>query len=323
MNAALWKKSIRESKWLLFFLALGVFAFCWLRVWLVGRVEMSRFAAIIGQLWDEIENFSTVPLSHLLTYPGRIAVVFNEPIVVLSMTVWTIARGSDAVSGEIGRGTMEMLLAQPVGRLQVLVSKTVVGVAGAAVLCGSAWLGTAVGISLVTVKETPPPASFQIPGLKIDVPLPWGEQPEPVRAPMSDKVSPNTFLPALGNLFCLGFFLLGFTTLLSSWDRQRWRTIGVACAAWVVMMVVKAVGMAVDEVAWLQYFSFFTPYSPEWAVYVGANFPEAAWRLGMAEESGRQIATPLTHNVVLLAMGAACCVAAGCIFNRRDLPAPL
>ena len=113
MNRALWKKAFSESKWLLVFCALGLFLFCLLRVWLVSRVEMSRFAEIIGQLWDDIEQFSTVPLAHLLTYPGRVAVVFNEPMVVLIVTVWAVARGSDVVSGEVGRGTMEMLLAQP------------------------------------------------------------------------------------------------------------------------------------------------------------------------------------------------------------------
>lgn len=325
MNRALWKKAFGEARWLLAFCAVGMWAFCFLRVWLVSRIEMSKFAEIIGQLWDDnIEKFSTVPLSHLLTYAGRIAVVFNEPLVVLIVTVWAVARGSDVVSGKLGRGTMEMILAQPVSRLQVLYTQAVIGIAGLAVLCASAWAGTATGIAVYTVKEEPPAPTLRIPGLKIDVPLPRFNAVEPIRVPLRERVTAGAFLPAAVNLFALGFFLIGATTFFSAVDRYRWRTIGIISALWVVMMVIKGIGMAVDEVNWLQYCSFFTPYAPEWAVYVGQHQPEQLWQLSRINApSGITYLTPLGNNLVLISMGAFCYSAAAVIFSTRDLPAPL
>ena len=61
-----------------------------------------------------------VSFAQIATSAGRIAVAYDDPIVLLLVTVWAISRGSDAVSGELNRGTMEMVLAQPVTRLGVL-----------------------------------------------------------------------------------------------------------------------------------------------------------------------------------------------------------
>ena len=104
MNYALWKKSVHETRWLLAASGLGIFLFCWARVWLVSLVTMSKFANVVAEFWKDVERFSPVPLDHLLTYPGRIAVTFEELIVILLISVWAIGRGSDTISGELGRG---------------------------------------------------------------------------------------------------------------------------------------------------------------------------------------------------------------------------
>ena len=62
-------------------------------------LELTDFAAIVERLWDKWGKFSAVPLSHLLSYPGRIALAFDEPIVVFTVSIFAISRGSDAVSG--------------------------------------------------------------------------------------------------------------------------------------------------------------------------------------------------------------------------------
>src|SRR5205085_11716340 len=115
MNVVLFKKCITETRLLFAGLGLLLFVFCWLRVFIVSRLQTSQFAAIVEQLWDQLKDFWPVPLDQLLTYTGRIAVGYNEPVVVFGASIFAIARGSDVVSGELSRGTMEMLLAQPVG----------------------------------------------------------------------------------------------------------------------------------------------------------------------------------------------------------------
>jgi ABC-2 type transport system permease protein len=230
------------------------------------------------------------------------------------------------ISGEISRGTMEMLLAQPTSRMQILWSQAVVGVLGVLVLCAATLAGTFAGLHTFRMKEPPAVPSFTIPGLKIDVPLPFmaPKETEPKYTPMSQKADTRQFLPAAVNLAALGFFLLAFTTLMSSWDRHRWRTIGIVATTWVVMLMIKGIGMAVEDFRWMSYFSFFTPYSPEWAVYAGMQHPETTWQItslrGPAEVS---YLTPLGYNLILLSMAVACYVAAALIFVKRDLPAPL
>ena len=48
-----------------------------------------------------------------------------------------------------------------------------------------------------------------------------------MKLPMSDLMDPSVLAHASVNLFALGVMLAGFTTVMSSWDRYRWRTIGI------------------------------------------------------------------------------------------------
>ena len=102
-------------------------------------MQTSQFAAIVEQLWDEFKDLWPVSLEQLLSYTGRIAVGYNEPIVVFGVCMFAIARGSDVVSGELGRGTLEMLLAQPVSRLQVLYTQAAVTLFARPCSCGLTW----------------------------------------------------------------------------------------------------------------------------------------------------------------------------------------
>src|SRR5690606_33401342 len=125
---------------------------------------------------------------------GRVAIAYDDPLVMVVVSIWAIARGSDVVSGEINRGTMEMLLAQPIRRSALLFSHAAVTVIGAALLAYVSWLGTWVGLTFISLEE---------------------------------PVSTRIFIPPAVNLFSLGFFLAGFSTMLSAGDRYRSRTIGI------------------------------------------------------------------------------------------------
>lgn len=326
MNKALWHKAIGEARWLTVYCAAGMFVLCFLRVALLHWMEMSTFEAMLGNVWDKIAKFSTVPLAHILTYDGRIAMVFNEPMLLLVVASFAIARGSDTVSGEIGRGTMELVLAQPAGRMQVLASQATVGIVGVAILCAAAWAGTATGVALISAREKKPPPTISIPGLPLQIPLPFlaPADDEPIFVPLRDEVDPRVFTPATVNMFFLGVFLLALSTFMSSWDQHRWRTIGIVLAICIAMTMLKVFGMATPALAWLKSLSFFTPYSPEWAVYVGMAAPEQAWHwwidIPAADRNGL---SPLSNNAILLGLAVICFTAAGLIFSRRDLPAPL
>jgi ABC-2 type transport system permease protein len=181
------------------------------------------------------------------------------------------------------------------------------------------------GVAVISAKETRPPPALPIPGTKFSVPLPFlPSDPEPVYVPLRDHVDPQIFTPAAVNLFALGVFLLALTTLMSAWDQYRWRTIGIIVSVCIAMTLLKVFGMAAPALEWMQSLSFFTPYSPEWSVYVNARAPDQLWNwrveIPADERSGL---SPLSNNVILLSLAALCYAVAGVIFFRRDLPAPL
>jgi ABC-2 type transport system permease protein len=321
MNFALWRKTIAEAQWLLLGCASIVFSFCWVFVWLQSFFEMGRFQQLLEVFRPEFERFSPVPFEHMLTYTGRIAVVYDHPLVFLTIAVWAIARGSDAVSGQLGRGTLEMVLGQPVSRLQVMLTHTMVSVLGAALIALAAWAGTWCGVRTVSIEEKP--ATWKLPGLDFEMRNPFAD-PESRWVPMSEKVDARHFVPAAVNLFSAGVFLAGLTALMSSWDRYRWRTIGIVSGFLMVQMILKVVAVAAEELHWLIFLTFLGAYEPLQWVSISVYEPQYLWAFVLTGEEGRWIGVgPLACNLALLLMGTVSFVGACVIFCRRDLPAPL
>jgi ABC-2 type transport system permease protein len=324
MTRVLLRKCLQDAQWLFAGCWLSIFAFCWVRAWIVSRLDTDRFRAILDLLPDDWQRFTPVDFDWLITYAGRLSLAYDELIVVLCVAIWCITRGSDVVSGELGRGTMEMLLAQPLSRWQVLSVPSGVTLVGIALLAGAAWLGTWVGMQTTTVKESVR-ASWDLP-----VPLPWiGDKvPIPfaaertVRTPMTDKVDATVFLPATVNLLALGLMVAGFTTLMSSWDRYRWRTIGIVTGVFIIQAIVKFVGLGIIELEWLLYCSALTPYEPEKFVQIADLRPELAWNLLIvpADGSGVELG-PMGYHAIMAGIGLLCYIGATVIFLRRDLPA--
>jgi len=286
MNLALWKKSFLECRWLLFGCAILMFAVHWLRVWVSSFFSTSDLESMFSFMPELVENLMPVSFSQVASSAGRIAVAYDDPIVLLLVTVWAISRGSDAVSGELNRGTMEMVLAQPVTRLGVLWSQAGVTIGGAAALATIAWLGTSLGLMSVTLE---------------------------------DPVSPRVFIPAALNLFAMTVFIAGLTTMVSSGTNYRSRTIGIVGGFYAVSMIVKIVGRLAPGWKWLTYCSFFTPFEPQPMVSNAAT----AWTLWTTKASGAIQWGPLAYDSILIGLGLACYLAATAIFCNRDLPAPL
>lgn len=286
MNTALWRKSFNDSKWLLLGSMLLMFVVHWVRVWLASQLPLSNLRVILGLLPPFAEKISPVPLEQIATPVGRIAIAYDDPTVLLLVTVWAIARGSDAVSGEINRGTMELLLAQPISRLRVLATQANVTILGAVILAATAWLGTAIG--LLTVR-------------------------------LDEPVSAKLFVPAALNLCALTIFLAGLTTMVSSCDQYRWRTIGVVGAFYAIQLVMKVIGRAADGFQWLNPVTFFSAFEPQ----LITSQQEQAWSLWYHTLMGSWRLGGLGCDAVLICLGFLCYAIAAGIFCYRDMPAPL
>jgi ABC-2 type transport system permease protein len=267
-------KAIGEAWLLLTGCALLMFGFHWLFVYITSLIGQQDFRAILDLIPPVFRNLASIPVDDLATYPGRVSMAYLDPVVYFASACWAIGRGSDCISGEIGRGTMEMLLAQPVRRGSVLFTQAVVMTVGAGVLAVAAWLGTFTGLRLV----------------KLDAP-----------------VDVMLYVPAAANLFALTFFTAGLATLTSSWDRYRWRTIGLMTTFYLVEFILKVVSRMVPKLDWLANWTFHGAYLPQILV----NKPDEAWQLSWQ------------LNGTLIGMGLAAFALAAVIFCRRDLPAPL
>lgn len=321
MNRALIKKSLYEARLLFAACAVWLFGFCWVRVWIVSRMEQSRFASILDLLGDNfVESLSPVALSHLVTFTGRIALAYDDVLVVVVVLAFAITRGSDVVAGELGRGTMEMLLSQPVSRWQVLGSQALVTVVALALLSLATWVGTWAGVQTTTAKVEHP-AVVKIP-FGPSLPNPFAA-PEIKDEPMRTQVDPESFLPAAVNLFCLGLCFAGGTSLLSACDRYRWRTIGIVIGLFVVQAIAKVVGVLVPGWEALQFASVLSAFEPSRLVEIAVHQPDYAWSLTMPATRGETGFGPLGYDLVLASIGLGCYLAAGIIFAKRDLPAPL
>ncbi len=314
------RKYIAQSQPLLLSLGAALFAFSWVRVWVISLLDMGQFQTIVEQFRD-FEKFAPIKFDVLFTYTGRVGMTFDEPVVILCTVIWCFARGSDVVSGELGRGTLEMLLSQPITRRTLLVSHASVSIAGLALLCLLVWAGIGVGVQATNVEETVPPPSIRVPILNIEVPLATGD-PIKQNVPLRDRVDVRTFAAPTFHLFAFGYFLLGLSSMISCFGRYRWRTIGYVVAIYVLQVVMFALGKATDVLSWMLSMTFLSCYKPQqMASLVTAGGWAAPWSL--TERVPEAQFAPLVYPLILLSLGTILYAIGAARFTRRDLPAPL
>jgi ABC-2 type transport system permease protein len=310
MSATLLRKLLRDLRipLLVTVVLLAVFQCLWTKIteritaelmpqllWLgagrnVGGEEIEAFMfegpgkiskALIGG-----EGISIFRLRDMLT------VGYVHPLVIIIFCLWAVGRAAGAIAGELDRGTMELLLAQPLARFRLILTHFCVDLTVIPVITLSVWLGSWLGIRLVGLQEVSGPAA------------------KPIHASM--------YGPALWNVAALLFAISGYTMWLSSTGRFRNRVLGVAILITLVQFLVNVVGQLWDVVSPLRPYTVFYYYQPQqiilrqrWTVDAGLYFPGS---LGYV---------PLNGVVVLFSVGAIGYALALWTFCRRDLPAPL
>ncbi len=166
-------------------------------------------------------------------------------VTLLVMIGWAIGQGSDVVSGEIARGTMEHLAALPIRRATLVVVPSLVSAAGAVVLAFSVWLGSLLGLLTVHFHA---------------------------------QVSIGPFLPAVFNLAAMTFCLMSLTTLFSACGRDRWQTIKLSGGLYLASLVLKMTARVWPAGQWLRWTSFLTAYEPQQLILMPTG--RCCWSLG-------------------------------------------
>jgi ABC-2 type transport system permease protein len=275
MRWALWAKTFNDA-WILTAAAGALLlVFSGLYVFMGSQFEDEKLNVILENLPDVFGKVTPIPLNQLVTPLGRIAGLLVDPTLFLTCGLWAVARGSDAVSGELNRGTMEMLLAQPVPRYQIVLVQAVVTTICAATLCLVVLVGVSVGVWLAAYKQ---PVNFE------------------------------QYARGVFNLFCLNYVIAAVTTLLSSMDRYRWRTLALGGGFMVVSLIVKVLSRLKEQFEPLRYLTVYGAYEPWWLIDAKPDEYVSLW---------------LSLNGTLLLIGTASFMLATIIFCKRDLPAPL
>lgn len=322
MSMPLCKKYISEGLLLFVGLAIGVFVFCWFRVWIVGELDTAQFRQIIDLLPKDWRKFASVDFDWLVSYLGRTSLALDEPMLISLVCGWGLVRGSDVVSGEVSRGTMEMLLAQPISRRQVYWQHAWMTVLFLGLLVLLVWAGMSIGIATTSVEETTYP-EIRIPLIDYRIPLSF-LTPRTETIAMASEVNPMMFLPGILNLFCLGVCFSGFAGFCSAWDRYRWRTLGIVTAFYFFNAALKMLGMGSDDYSWAQRYSLFGLYRPAYAIQQADANSMSAFQFFEYGENAAIIGLGAMGNcLTLLILGFGFYVAGSVVFSRRDLPAPV
>ncbi len=230
-NHAIWRKTWGDQRGLFLSLVALWGAFPWIYIWLWSQIPMPAFQdVLLRAIPQDWQRLSGVPFSEVATHVGRVALAFVDPVVVLAATVWGITRGSDAVSGQLDRGTMEMVLAQPVARTELFVSQATATTSAAAALAAVLWLGTWLGIA---------------------------------SGPWAGAVPPSRYVPAAANVFGLMVCIAGLSSRVSALDCHRWRSIGILCGFYVFSILAKLIGRMSRPFEWVGYLSILNAYEPQ------------------------------------------------------------
>jgi ABC-2 type transport system permease protein len=243
-----------------------------------------------GRLVQTLMGGESIQLDSAL---DMLSIGYVHPLVQTILCIWAIGRAAGAIAGEIDRGTMELLLAQPLARYRVVLAHLCIDLIAIPMLCLAMWGGTWLGTWLVGILE-------------IGVRSQRFEQ----------HVDPWAFGPALWNVAALLFAVGGYTMWLSAAGRFRGRVMGSAVLVTLLQFLVNLIGQLWDVMAPLRPFTVFYYYQPQqiilrdnWRVLVTMPWQQAGYAINMI--------------AVLGAVGAAGYGLALWTFCRRDLPAPL
>ncbi len=304
MSIPLVRKLLRDLRWPLFFVSLLLCAFqCfWAKIaqrisadlmpYLLELAPPEEVEQVIfegpGKIMRTMMGGENISLFNVLDV---VTVGYVHPLMLTVFGVWAIGRASGAIAGEIDRGTMELLLAQPLARFRIILSHLTVDLITIPILCLSLWAGNWIGVYLVD--------------LRVD--------PKQIGAP----VDAGMFGPGLWWVGALMFAIGGYTMWLSSAGRFRGRVMGLAVLVTLVQFIIQVVGQLWSAIEFLRPFTVFFYYQPQqvilkdqWMVNLGT-----VWKLN----------EPLAINglAVLITVGVTGYALALWTFCRRDLPAPL
>jgi ABC-2 type transport system permease protein len=242
---ALLKKQIVESRWTVGLSAAALFGLGWLFVYVtsLNEAEIHRLLESDSEGGGRIQWMRNLGVAERPTSVAIMMAFWNHPFIVLLFSIWAIGRGSAAVSAEIERGTLDMILSRPVSRSTYLASQVLIATVGLLLLGSGLLAGASIALRYNVLREPP--------------------------------TSQTLLKPAL-NLCALGLPIYGYTLLASALDHVRWRPTSIGSVltlggfiAYVISMIPVLQDMSWKP--WLERISIFKAYNPVELVTTGES----------------------------------------------------
>ncbi|HEX6963695.1 MAG TPA: ABC transporter permease subunit [Lacipirellula sp.] len=244
MNFVLLFRSLRDGWPLLASCAALAFGFTWLRVWVASQIKPDAFIKFFSESLQIFQNLLPVPIAEFATPLARVAFTYEEFGLVLLLGLWAIARGTDSIAGRVGAGTMEMLLAQPLRRITILSSHTLVTLVGVVVIALTSWLGVRMGLVVSEFEQEPA----------------WTE-----------------IAPGPANFVGLGLFITGAATFISALVRSRGNAVGLMIGFYIIEIAVMIVARVSEQFSWLRWLTILSAYEPTLLTLALDRRPEEFW----------------------------------------------
>lgn len=342
-------KLVRDIRWP--FLATGVLVFVFPFLWsLIAKRMLGQIAPFFEALGN-MGGMSNKDLEAVLfSGPGKLmrtliggervdlnqamdflSVCLVHPALQTILGLWAIARSTQAIAGEIDRGTMELLLAQPISRFRVWLGHFLIE-GGAILLLGlltvgglslGAWYISPLKIEPLDPKLLPKKQNLIAEigpfRLRLEDPLKDRQPGTGAINPASKRleIRPVELLGAFPQIVGLMVSISGIGIVLSVLFRRRFLALGVGVLIVLSMFMINLLGQLWEPLEPLRPLTSFYYYLPQEGAL--GRVAQVDWR----EWTGQPDQLAIPTLAVQLLVGAAGWALAWVIFKRKDIPAPL
>jgi ABC-2 type transport system permease protein len=182
-----------------------------------------------GKLFQAILGGESVNLSKT---GDLLSVGYVHPLPQTILMIWALGRGASALAGELERGTMELLVSQPIPRWKIITTQLAVDLVTIPTLALCMILGTFIGTKLV--------------------PLPNAD-----------------LLPYFRGVLlaiAFAFAMSGITYAISSMGRSRWRVLAWTFGIILAMSILNLLGQLWDTLGPWRPLAIHYYYQPQYAI---------------------------------------------------------
>lgn len=155
MNAVLIKRTLRDYRLLAAGTAVLLLGFVVLFMFAISSMPLdeNRFWLDLPWVRRLMSAMIGADISEMVTRTGFTSFVFTHPLMWIMVIGFLLTLTSGVLSGEIDRGTMDLLATLPISRTRLYASLSVAALLLGLPTCGTVWLGAWLGRSLLGWRD--------------------------------------------------------------------------------------------------------------------------------------------------------------------------